>query len=70
VNDEARRLLADLETHSARRRAARETDRQELAAIANLLPRAIQLGVTKREIARRTGLSRVTIDGLLRRQAG
>jgi hypothetical protein len=67
VEDEAQRLLGQLEAHGARRLAARETDRSELAAIAELLPRAVELGIPKREISRVTGLSRVWIDELLRR---
>ncbi len=68
VDDEAARLLAELRDRGARRKAARETDREELAAIAAILPHAIELGIAKREIARSTGLSRVTIDELLRRR--
>lgn len=43
-----------------------EADRDELEAIAELLPQAIRAGISKREIERLTGVSRPWIDRLLR----
>jgi hypothetical protein len=43
--------------------------REEHAAIAQLVPRAIDAGLTKREISRLTGVSRPWIDTILSRQA-
>jgi hypothetical protein len=65
--DEVDDLIAALREHGARRLAAREIDQQEREAIERLLPRAVELGVAKRDISRWTGLSRVWIDELLRR---
>jgi ribonuclease PH len=67
VPSNADRLRAELQDRGARRREARETDRSETAEIALLIPRALQAGITKSEISRYTGLSRVWIDELLRR---
>jgi DNA-binding transcriptional regulator LsrR (DeoR family) len=67
--DDRDRLLRELRRQADRRRAARETARDAMAEIAKLLPAAIEAGIPKREISRQTGLSRVTIDELLRRRA-
>jgi hypothetical protein len=67
VPDDPGRLRAQLREHGERRRAARETDRAELQAIAELLPHAVEAGISKREIERLTGVSRPWIDQLLRR---
>lgn len=67
MESDAERLRAQLQAHGARRLAARQADREELAAIAQLIPDAVEAGVTKREIARFTGMSRVWINELLRR---
>jgi hypothetical protein len=66
VADDPERLRAQLREHGERRRAARATDREELQAIAELLPQAVEVGISKREIERLTGVSRPWIDQLLR----
>jgi hypothetical protein len=66
VADDPERLREQLREHGQRRRAARETDREELRAIAELLPQAVDAGISKREIERLTGVSRPWIDQLLR----
>jgi hypothetical protein len=65
---ERERLRNELQEHGDRRRAARETDRRELEHIAGLLPRALQAGISKREIARLAGVSRPWIEQLIARQ--
>lgn len=62
------RLLAELERQAELRRAAETSERQALDAIAELIPQAIAAGISKREISRRTGLSRVWMDEMLRRR--
>jgi hypothetical protein len=69
VIDDRDRLTARLREHGDRRRAARDADREELDAIAELLPRALGVGISKREVVRLTGVSRTWIDELLRRGA-
>jgi hypothetical protein len=61
-------LTARLREHGERRRAARDVDRGELDAIAQLLPQALDAGISKREVVRLTGVSRTWIDELLRRR--
>jgi hypothetical protein len=68
VADDPDRLRVQLREHGERRRAAREKDREELQAIAELLPQAIRAGISKREIERLTGVSRPWIDRLLHRE--
>lgn len=63
------RLVTRLREHGDRRRAAEATSKQELKRIAKLIPTAIDAGITKREIARLTGVSRPTIDAILRRDS-
>jgi hypothetical protein len=70
VADDPERLREQLREHGKRRRAARETDREELQAIAELLPLAVDAGIPKREIERLTGVSRPWIDQLLRGNGG
>jgi hypothetical protein len=67
VHEDRESLLAQLDEHGQRRRAAHAAQQESMDAIASLLPRALNAGIPKREIARRTGLSRVWIDELLRR---
>jgi lambda repressor-like predicted transcriptional regulator len=69
VSGDRDRLLAELQQQADRRQAAQAVARDAIAEIAKLLPAAIEAGISKREISRRTGLSRVTIDELLRRRA-
>jgi hypothetical protein len=69
VESERDRLLKQLRGHGDRRRAAREVERQELEAIAALLPEALRFGISKREIARLTGVSRPWIEALIERDA-
>jgi len=70
VTEDVERLSTELQERGARRLEAREIDREEVEAIAELLPRAIEAGIAKRDISRWTGLSRVWIDELLRRSVG
>jgi DNA invertase Pin-like site-specific DNA recombinase len=67
VTNDRERLTAQLHEHGDRRRAARDVDRKELDAIAELLPQALRAGISKREVVRLTGVSRTWIDELLRR---
>jgi hypothetical protein len=67
VTDDAQRLLAQPQAHGARRLAAREVDRQELAAIASPLSASESGGDHQARIAGRTGRTRVWIDELLQR---
>jgi DNA invertase Pin-like site-specific DNA recombinase len=69
VNSDRERLRAQLEEHGDRRRAARAVDREQLDAIAKLLPQALSAGISKREIARLTGVSRTWIEALTQRNA-
>jgi hypothetical protein len=68
VSDQRDELLSALREQAERRRVARETASDAMTEIAKLLPLAIEAGIRKSEIARETGLSRVTIDGALRRR--
>lgn len=65
--DPRKRLITRLREHGDRRRAADATSKQELKRIAKLIPTALQAGITKRDIARLTGVSRPTIDAILKR---
>ena len=67
MTDDRERLTTQLHEHGERRRAARDADREELDAIAKLLPQALRAGISKREVVRLTGVSRTWIDELLRR---
>jgi hypothetical protein len=60
-------LIAALQRHGDRLRTARDAERDELDAIAELLPHAIEAGISKREIARLTGVGRPWIDRSLDR---
>jgi CRP-like cAMP-binding protein len=66
MSDERERLRAQLREHADRRRDGLATAREELDAIAQLLPRALDLGIKKVELAELTGLSRPTINALLK----
>jgi len=66
--DDRERLIARLREHGDRRRTAEAASKNELDRIADLIPAAINAGVTKREIARLTGVSRPTIDAILNRR--
>jgi hypothetical protein len=68
VNADRETLIAELRHHGDRLRATRHTERDELDAIAEMLPRAIEAGISKREIARLTGVGRPWIDRSLHRQ--
>ena len=69
MNSDAERLRAQLQEHGDRRRAARAVDREQLDAIATLLPEALNTGISKREITRLTGVSRTWIEALIKRDA-
>jgi hypothetical protein len=63
------RLRAQLQEHGDRRKAARAIEREELDAIATLLPQALSAGISKREITRLTGVSRTWLETLTQRDA-
>jgi transcriptional regulator with XRE-family HTH domain len=65
VPDDRDRLLEQLQAKGDRRREVQSAEREVLDEIAALLPAALSAGISKREIARRTGLSRPWIDHLL-----
>jgi hypothetical protein len=67
VTDQRDELLRQLGEHAESRRRALEDASAEMEAIAKLIPPAIAAGVSKREISRRTGVSRTWIDELLTR---
>jgi hypothetical protein len=67
VTDEQERLRAELKAEGDRLRAAELASSEAHAAIAKLLPSAIEAGLSKREIARLTGVGRPWIDKTLRR---
>jgi hypothetical protein len=67
VDGDGERLRAQLQRHGDRRRAARAVEREELEAIAALLPEALRAGISKREIARLTGVSRTWLEALTQR---
>jgi hypothetical protein len=66
MTDESAKLRRELQRHGIRRRQSLEAAEQALSEIAELLPAALEAGITKTEIQRLTGVSRPTIDGLLR----
>ena len=61
------RLAAQLREHGRRRHEADATSRRELDATAELLPAALEAGISKREIARLARVSRPTLDEMLKR---
>jgi hypothetical protein len=60
-------LIAELRRHGEQLRAARDAEGEELDAIAELLPLAIEAGITKVDIARLTGVGRPWINRTLDR---
>jgi hypothetical protein len=58
-------LRAELLAEGERLRAAQRADAQAHAAIARLLPAALEAGLSKREIARISGVSRPWMDKVL-----
>ena len=64
--DERERLAQELRRHGDLRRRSLATAEQELREIALLLPAALRAGITKTEIQQWTGVSRPTINALLR----
>lgn len=63
--DERAKLRRQLQRHAAKRRKSLDAAEEALKEIAELLPSALDAGVTKLEIQRLTGVSRPTIDRLL-----
>jgi hypothetical protein len=66
VSDERERLKAELRMHGDRLREAQAADEREHEAIAKLVPRAIDAGISKREIARLAAVGRPWIDKTMR----
>lgn len=62
------RVTAQLRKHGERRARALQAAEEEMAAIAELIPEALAVRLTKSEIAEVTGLSRPTVYELLRRR--
>ena len=60
-------LRTQLQEHGDRLRGLDQSRREEHEAIAKLIPRALEAGVSKREITRLTSVSRTWIDEILRR---
>jgi hypothetical protein len=69
VPNERERLKALLREHGDRLREAQAVDHVEHEAIAELLPRALDAGLSKREIARLAGVGRPWIDKTVRERA-
>ena len=67
VSSDRERLRTQLKDHGDRRRTARAVEREELDAIARLLPEALRAGISKREISRLTGVSRTWLEALTER---
>jgi hypothetical protein len=63
--DERAKLRRQLQRHGERRRQSLDAADEALKEIADLLPSALEAGITKTEIQRLTGVSRPTIDALL-----
>jgi transcriptional regulator with XRE-family HTH domain len=66
VSDDPQRIVQELQRLGDRRRELRAAEREILDAVERLLPTARAAGISKREIARRTGVSRPWIEHLLR----
>jgi hypothetical protein len=66
MTDERAKLRRELQRYAAKRRQSLEAAEVALKEIADLLPSALEAGITKLEIQRLTGVSRPTIDRLLR----
>ena len=64
--DDHDRLRAQLREHGQRLREAQATDARAHAAIAKLLPRALDAGISKSEIAELAGVGRPWINKTLR----
>jgi aspartate-semialdehyde dehydrogenase len=72
VSDERERLKAQLRIHGDRLREAQAADQREHQEIAKLVLRALDAGISKREIARLAAVGRPWIDKTVhvRRQTG
>ena len=66
VSDERERLRAELRMHGDRLREAQAADEREHNEIAKLVPRALDAGISKREIARLAAVGRPWIDKTMR----
>jgi hypothetical protein len=62
------RLRARLREEGERRKRGLAAAEQARDAIADLLPAALDAGITKVELSKLTGLTRPTIDALLKRR--
>ena len=67
MSDDQRRLRAQLQAHRQSRERGLAMAREELDAISELLPQALDAGIRKVELAELTGLSRPTINALLKK---
>lgn len=59
-------IRRDLITHGKRRAAARRKAKQESEAIRQLIPKALEHGLSKSEIARLAQITRPAVDAMLR----
>ena len=66
VSDERERLKAERRMHGDRLREAQAADEREHNEIAKLVPRALDAGISKREIARLAAVGRPWIDKTMR----
>jgi hypothetical protein len=66
--DQRAQLRRQLQRLGAKRHKGLETADQALDDIADILPAALEAGITKTEIQRLTDVSRPTIDALLRKR--
>jgi hypothetical protein len=66
MSNERAKLERQLQRHGVRRRQGLDVADQALQDIAELLPAALDAGIPKIAIQRLTGVSRPTIDLLLR----
>jgi hypothetical protein len=69
VADDRERLKAELRMRGDRLRKAQEAGQREHEAIAKLLRRALEAGISKREIARLASVGRPWIDKTLRERS-
>jgi hypothetical protein len=68
MTNERAKVRRELQSYAAKRRQSLDAAEAALNEIADLLPSALEAGITKLEIQRLTGVSRPTIDRLLRRR--
>jgi hypothetical protein len=68
MDAEQKRLAEALQRHRTRRQRGLDIAQAELDQLAALIPVALEVGLTKMQIHELSGVSRPTIDALLRRK--